>query len=146
VNMLRSLFVGATVVALGTPVFADDMTSAKPMTYNFAAQNGSGETGTVTLTPGTDGTTTVTIALTGAPADAQPAHIHPGTCAKLNPAPKYPLNNVVNGASTTVVKAPMDKLVAGGFAVNVHKSTSDLGTCVSCADLGGSGAMGSMKM
>ncbi|MBD5657194.1 MAG: hypothetical protein IAI50_18740 [Candidatus Eremiobacteraeota bacterium] len=111
------------------------MSAAK--TYKFAAQNGSGETGTVSLASAVAGKgTTVTIALKGAPADAQPAHIHTGSCAKLDPSPKYPLKSVTDGKSMTTVDVPMDKLIAGGFAVNVHKSTSDIKTYVACADLG----------
>ena len=46
------------------------------------AQNGSGETGTATLTQvGSD--VQVVIALKGAPTTAQPAHIHNGVCSDL---------------------------------------------------------------
>jgi hypothetical protein len=103
--------------------------------YALAAQNGSGEIGTVTLTAMGD-KTRVEVALANGPETApQPAHIHAGTCAKLDPKPKYPLANVVDGTSTTVVDAPMSALTAGGFAVNVHKSTSDIPTYVACGDL-----------
>lgn len=138
-KLFRTAAIVAAALVVATPVLADD-DDMKPAaksteTYAFAAQNASGETGTVTLAPTSDDTTTVTVNLKGAPADAQPDHIHPGTCAKLDPKPMYPLTNVVDGTSTTVVKASMAKLTAGGFAVNVHKSTSDLGTYVACADL-----------
>ncbi|MBV8117249.1 MAG: hypothetical protein JOZ01_04685, partial [Candidatus Eremiobacteraeota bacterium] len=61
---------------------------------------------------------------------------HEGTCAKLNPAPKYSLTSLASGASTTVVKdVTLDQLLAGTYAINVHKSTSDLGTYVACGDI-----------
>jgi Cu/Zn superoxide dismutase len=129
------LLASAAALAIAAPAFADmgaPKTGSK--TFKIAAQNGSGETGTVTLKPDGDATT-VTIALTGAPASAQPAHIHTGTCAKLDPAPKFPLTNVVAGKSTTTVKEPIAKLTAGGFAVNVHKSTDDLKDYVACGGL-----------
>jgi Cu/Zn superoxide dismutase len=103
------------------------------VTVELDAQNGSGETGTATFTP-QGNKTQVVLQLTGAPADAQPAHIHEGSCAKLNPAPKIPLQNVVNGKSTTVLDMPINEVMAGG-AVNVHKSTQDLKTYVACGDL-----------
>ena len=103
------------------------------VTVKLGAQNGSGETGTATFTP-QGNKTEVVLQLTGAPAAAQPAHIHEGSCAKLNPAPKIPLQNVVNGKSTTVLDMPMKQVMAGG-AVNVHKSTADLKTYVACGDL-----------
>jgi hypothetical protein len=104
----------------------------------MAAQNGSGEAGTVTLTP-LGNRTRVTIALVHAPEGvAQPAHIHDGPCAKLNPKPKFPLGSVVDGVSTSVVDASMDTLIAGGLAVNIHESTANLGKYVACGDLGAS--------
>lgn len=102
---------------------------------NLKAQNGSGENGTVTMTPQGD-KTQIVIKLTGAPAGVpQPAHIHDGTCAKLDAKPRVPLQNVVDGTSTTVVAMKIDELVKQGGAVNVHKSTDDLKTYVACGDL-----------
>jgi hypothetical protein len=121
------------LLTLAAPAFAAD---GPHRVYALAAQNGSGEIGTVTLTAVGE-KTRVDIALANAPTDVpQPAHIHEGTCAKLNPKPKYPLANVVDGTSTYMVDAPMAQLVAGGLAVNVHKSTNDIPTYVACGDLG----------
>ena len=105
------------------------------VTVTMAPQNNSNESGTATLTQvGKD--VQVVVDLTNAPAEAQPAHIHPGTCAKLAPAPKYPLSNVVNGKSTTTLKnVTLTELTSGQFAVNVHKSANDLATYVSCGDI-----------
>ena len=117
---------------------ADDMSAAMPahVTVKMNAQNGSNENGTATLTQQADGVQVV-IALENA-TGSQPSHIHAGTCAKLNPAPKYPLSNTVDGKGTTLVKGvTVADLVAGGFAVNVHKSASDLATYVSCGNIGG---------
>jgi hypothetical protein len=73
--------------------------------------------------------------LLGAPSTAEPAHIHMGTCAHLNPAPKYPLTSVVDGISETTVNATIAQLTAGNLAVNVHKSAADLKDYVACGDL-----------
>jgi hypothetical protein len=105
----------------------------KPMTAKLGEQNKSGETGTVTLTPQGGNKTQVVLEIKGAPAEAQPAHIHDGTCAAIDPKPRIPLQNVVNGKSTTVLDMPMSTVAKG--AVNVHKSASDLKTYVACADL-----------
>jgi hypothetical protein len=105
--------------------------AATTLTIKLSAQNGSGENGTATLTQG-DGAVTVVIAIPNGPAAPQPAHIHDGTCAGLLGV-AYPLTNVADGASTTTVKGvTIDQLLAGKYAINVHKSTSDLGTYVSC--------------
>jgi hypothetical protein len=110
--------------------------AATPLQFKLSAQNGSGETGTATLVQSGDDVI-VKVHLDGAPSDVpQPAHIHMGTCAKLNPKPTYPLHNVVDGTSeTTVQNVKLSDLTSGTFAINVHKSTSDLGTYVACGDL-----------
>ena len=41
----------------------------------------------------------------------------------------------MDGTSTTTVDVPMSALVAGGFAVNVHKSTTEIPVYVACGDL-----------
>lgn len=100
------------------------------------AQNKSGETGTAKLTPEGDGTR-VEITLKGQQSGAsQPAHIHEGTCAKLNPKPKYGLANVVDGKSSTVVPVSEKELLGGKpLAINVHKSAEDIKTYVACGDI-----------
>ena len=117
-------FTAVTGVALaqGSPV----------VTVQLGEQNKSGETGTATITS-QGGKTQIVLQLKGAPADAQPAHIHDGTCAALDPKPRIPLQNVVNGKSTTTVDMPMSEVTKG--AINVHKSTADLKTYVACGDL-----------
>jgi len=104
------------------------------LTINIHEQNGSGESGTATLTQeGAD--VKVVIALKGAPATAQPAHIHDGTCADLKGV-AYPLSNVVNGSSTTTVKGvTIDKLLGGKYAINVHESAANLGKYVACGEI-----------
>jgi hypothetical protein len=103
--------------------------------YSLGAQNGSNETGTVTLGPDGPNRTIVSVDIQGGPPDPQPDHIHSGTCANLDPSPAYPLHNLVRGHSRTVVNAPLASLIAGGYAVNVHQSLSDLKDYVSCGNL-----------
>jgi opacity protein-like surface antigen len=125
----------AVAVAIADEPSSSTMASAAAVTVPIKAQNGSGQTGTATLTQ-TGDDILVVIDLKGTGSDAEPAHIHPGTCAKLNPAPKYPLANVVDGKSTSTVKGvKITDLQTGGFAINVHKSTSDLATYVACGDI-----------
>ena len=120
--------VAATVLGFAGVALAQD----KPATVKLNEQNKSGESGTVTITP-QGNKTQIVVELKGAPAAAQPAHIHAGSCANLDPKPKIPLQNVVNGKSTTVIDMPMSQVMNG--AVNVHKSTEDIKTYVACGDL-----------
>lgn len=107
----------------------------KPVTVNLSSQNASGESGTVTLTPQGD-KTQVAIKLTGAPAGTQqPAHIHDGSCASLDPKPRVPLQNVVDGKSTTTLDMKLGDIMSKGGAINVHKSAADVKTYVACGDM-----------
>lgn len=148
------LLLASTTIALvgcggggnGTSGGGGGSSSAQKMTVKLGAQNGSGETGTATLTAMGSGKTKVVVALSNAPSQAQPAHIHKGSCAKLNPVPEYALQNVMNGHSESVVGVSLASLKKGTFAINVHKSQKDLKTYVACGNLssgGGSSSSGS---
>jgi hypothetical protein len=111
----------------------DDSGSGE-LTVDLAAQNDSGQSGTATFSEEGD-KTKVVIDLSNPPADPQPAHIHTGTCAELNPTPEYPLANVEDGASETTVDVPLSDLQAEDYAVNVHKSEAEVETYVACGDI-----------
>ena len=122
--MVVALFASATAFA-----------QQKSVTVPIHAQNKSGESGSAKLTPEGDGTK-VEISLKGAgQAGSQPAHIHDGSCKKLDPKPKYGLSNVENGKSSTTVPVKLDELTGGNLAINVHKSAQDLKTYVACGDI-----------
>jgi hypothetical protein len=129
-----SVAFGAAILALGliTPAFAAD---GDTLNVTFAAQNDSGLSGTATLME-QGGQTMVMIALDGAEDGVEmPSHIHVGTCDNLDPAPTYPLNNVVDGKSDTTVDVDIATLLASPFAINVHKSAEEITTYVACANL-----------
>jgi plastocyanin len=85
-------------------------------------------------------------------AEAHPAHIHSGSCAELGDV-VYPLADITEvggdaertGAasaipvkgSTTVVDTPLQDLVDGDFAINVHLSADEIDTYIACGDIGG---------
>ncbi|HTJ28640.1 MAG TPA: hypothetical protein VMA36_20975 [Candidatus Limnocylindria bacterium] len=107
---------------------------SKTLQIPLAAQNASGESGTATLMDGTKGLI-VRLRVTGGGA-AQPAHIHKGTCATLDPKPAYPLTTVSNGTSeTTIPNLTIADLLKAPFAINVHKSTSEIQTYVACGNI-----------
>lgn len=127
---IRGLCAAVTLLAAGA-AFAQD----KPVTVNLSAQNASGESGTATLTPQGD-KTQIAIKLSGAPDSVQqPAHIHDGSCASLDPKPRIPLQNVIGGSSTTTIDMKLADIIGKGGAINVHKSVADVKTYVACGDL-----------
>ena len=110
-------------------------TAASAETVELESLNGSGVSGTVSLTSVADALTRVEVRVVPGQNPDMPAHIHPGSCADLVPQPKYPLRNVVDGVSITEVPASLTELMAGGLAINLHRSNEDLGTYTACADL-----------
>ena len=109
--------------------------SAHSMTINLGAQNGSKQDGQAFLNDTPDGLK-VKVQLKMSRAASEPAHIHEGTCAELNPAPWKPLSNVVGGVSTTTIKGlTLAEVKKAKYAINVHQSAANLGHYVSCGDL-----------
>jgi hypothetical protein len=125
------------LVALAMLVFSSGLTYAqgKTATVQLKAQNGSNETGTATITETGNNQIEVTVNLSNAPSEAQPAHIHKGTCANLNPTPQYPLTSLTSGKSTTTVATNLTELTSQPYAINVHKSTTEVATYVSCGEI-----------
>ncbi len=124
----------ALVLAMAGPACA--FAASDSLTIPMKALNDSGETGTAVLTQQDDGVH-VAVTLKNAPKDTpQPTHIHIGTCGNINKAPEYSLVNTVDGKGDSVVKGvKLSDLTAGKYAINVHKSSDDLATYVSCGDI-----------
>ena len=92
--LIAGLFAGAALAQSGDKMEKKSGKMAKSVSVKMGAQNKSGESGSAKLTPEGD-QTKVEITLKGGPKGvAQPAHVHEGSCAKLDPKPKYPLSNV----------------------------------------------------
>jgi len=103
---------------------------------------------TVPLGPGRDGTQQGTATLTadgprtivaiditpGEPGVPQPAHIHEGSCPDVGPV-AHPLQDVVDGASTTTVEASLAELLSGGFAINIHRSQTAIAEYTACGNI-----------
>jgi len=89
-----------------------------------------------------------------------PAHVHMGSCAELDPNPKYPLTSVgprltednelpatedVKGSLTaspveyseTEIEANFDELLEESHAINIHESDQNVQNYIACGDIGG---------
>lgn len=138
-NQSSSTTTTSEATAAASPAAMTGSTSMKSaaaaVNVTMNAQNGSKEHGTATLTQ-SGKNVVVKISLANGTSYAQPAHIHEGTCAHLNPVPKYPLTNAVHGMSTTTLKdMSLKSLLGGKYAVNVHQSAKDIKKYVSCGDI-----------
>lgn len=115
------------------------------MTATLTPQKGGTIAGTATVEPGTGaGTTVATVSITGAkPGAVYPWHVHIGKCG-MTPGGKVwgdasaykPLtagsDGTAKGTATISLAVPM----SGDYYVNIHASPSDMGTIVSCGNLG----------
>ena len=109
--------------------------AAKSVTVRLGEQNKSGQSGTARLTPMGD-KTKVEISMKGGPKGTpQPAHIHDGSCPNPDPKPRYPLQDVTDGKSTSEVAASLDSLLKGKSAINVHKSKEEIKVYVACGNI-----------
>ena len=140
------LFVGYLVLSgkkQATPTYPQDSTTqvgeetsnGNQITISLSEQNESGETGEATLVED-NGQVRVTLSIEGFPENTpQPAHIHTGVCPDVGGV-KYPLSNVVNGASTTTLKVSLAQLEKDlPLGINVHKSVSESSVYTACGDL-----------
>jgi hypothetical protein len=99
----------------------------------LSAQNNSGESGSATIYD-VNGKAKVIITITGAPTNAiQPDHVHFGSCAQLGNV-RYPLTNVGNGTFITILPVSLAELTSMPFAINAHKSATEIGVYVACGD------------
>jgi hypothetical protein len=143
--MIRRATVGAVVlVLLGAGCGSSDSSesespSSGEVVVTLDEQNGSAESGTATLTAEGDRTRVVLDLQTRSAtpvAQRQPAHIHKGSCEKLDPTPAYGLNDVQAGKSTSTVDAKLTDLRNGDFAINVHESAEKIEKYVACGVVG----------
>jgi hypothetical protein len=142
---VKRLAVGLTALALLAGCGSDGGSGSgnDELTVSLKEQSGSTQSGEAVLTKIDDSSTHVVLTLGSGDDTPQPAHIHEGSCANLDPAPAYPLENVVEGESSTHVNVSLDELRDGDYAINVHKSAAALRIYVACGDIGSGG--GSMQ-
>ncbi|MCA9880373.1 MAG: hypothetical protein KC442_21405 [Thermomicrobiales bacterium] len=83
-------------------------------------------------------------------AASHPVHVHLGTCAELGEV-VAPLNDLVPPAgdwtgpasavpvtlSENVIDMPLQQIIDGGHAINVHLSTDAIDQYIACGDIGG---------
>lgn len=134
--LVVALSSAAALAGTNTMNHMTNAVSPHAMTINLGAQNGSGQNGQAFLNDTSAGLR-VKLQLKNQPAgSSEPAHIHEGTCAKLNPAPWKALHNVVGGVSvTTIAGLTLAQLKKAHYAINVHLSAANLAHYVSCGDL-----------
>ncbi|MHB8434246.1 MAG: hypothetical protein ACYC8W_09870 [Candidatus Tyrphobacter sp.] len=129
-HALRTAVAAATIGAIACAAAAAYPSILKIQLY---AQNRPGETGTATFEQ-VSGGVKIVIKMAGGQNGTQRVHIHAGTCAKLNPIPKFTLTDIVHGSSTTTISGiTLGDLLKGRYVVDVHESSADTTRYVACA-------------
>ncbi|HET6623762.1 MAG TPA: hypothetical protein VFG70_04475 [Gaiellaceae bacterium] len=126
-------------LALATTALAacggdDDGGGGDAISVSLSPVGDASQFGTATLTPEGD-QTRVVLDVDSPVSNSQPAHIHEGTCADLDPEPAFGLPNVVDGRSESTVDVSLETLTASDYAINLHMSDDDLTTYTSCGDI-----------
>jgi hypothetical protein len=113
----------------------EDEAEESQITITLSEQSDSGESGTAVLVE-SNGEVTVTLSTVGFEEDvSQPAHIHLGSCPDVG-AIAYPLTNVLNGESVTVLDVTFDQLGSElPLGINVHKSAEEASIWTACGDI-----------
>jgi hypothetical protein len=135
VRTLVSAAIGAALVLAVTAQSPAPATRKLPTQIRLAEQNKSDESGTATLFDGAKGLI-VRLRLRGGESVDQPAHIHKGTCEKLDPKPAWALTTVHEGQSEKVIEGvTLAQLQKAPYAINVHKSTKEIPVYVACGNI-----------
>lgn len=115
---------------------ADNGEVEKVWSVEINQQNGSGQQGKAYIFDDQDNKTHISILVSKeSPGAIEPAHIHVGKCPSPG-AVKFPLTNVVDGKSETVLDVSLAEFKKmGPMAINVHKSAAQIGTYVACGDV-----------
>ena len=93
-----------------------------------------GQTGTATFVSGDSSETLIQVSITPPIAEAQPIHLHSGTCDDIGPV-LHGLQNVVRGDSVTLIGLSFDDIARNGTVVNVHASYADASNYTACREL-----------
>jgi hypothetical protein len=128
-----AILTGATFALAG----AGDQQS---ITFPMRAENGSILNGMATITADKNDPSSLTVSIVYKdvmfiPENIYPAHIHKGTCDRLDPKPAYPLKSMMTGRSTTDLKGvTLAELLKHSYSINVHSPT-DIAKYVSCGEI-----------
>jgi len=136
INALRTKLSGITAEEINNVFSLEAKGKSENLkTINLLEQNNSNQSGIAKLVE-ENGKVIVTISLAEfTEGISQPVHIHSGKCPDVG-AVVYPLTNVLNGKSVTVLNVTLSELEKGlPLAINVHKSIDEAKVYTACGDL-----------
>ncbi len=134
-NVMRGLGLGITDDNLNRVRLLLGNVGQRKLVVALLADSNSGQNGYAEITE-KNGKAKIEIVLAGTPTPSrQPAHIHVGNRPNLG-AVKYPLSDVVNGRSETMLGITFDQLLSERpLGINVHKSATEMAISVASGNL-----------
>lgn len=108
---------------------------------SLQSSNGSSVSGMATVAPSPGGSLATVNIESATPGAVHPWHVHNGTCLSgggvVGPASAYdtPLTVSGGGRARATAQLPLTLDPSQSYHVNVHQSSSDMGTIVACGDL-----------
>jgi hypothetical protein len=127
---VRKLSAFLTAVALMAAMSLVDAQSS--LTLTFGPGRDATQDGIARLAPfGKQTRVTIDMAPAG---PSQPAHIHAGRCPSVG-AIKYPLTNIANGKSETLVNTTLAELRSTQYAINVHRQPTEPSVYTACVNI-----------
>ena len=116
--------------------FAACQSADKPVVMSLNPEAAPGQTGTATLTAEGSSTRIILEVTPRSPEDEpQPVHIHFGTCGPNLGSVHYPLEDVSQGKSETLVEALLTSLQDGNHVINLHKSYDEIRVYTACESI-----------
>ncbi|MFW6195096.1 MAG: hypothetical protein ACOC5M_01065, partial [Chloroflexota bacterium] len=123
----------ATATATPTPVVSEDPDGGLELTVHLSEPSGRYQSGEAVLNSA-NGQTRVTVNVSPPRDEAQPAHVHAGSCDDVGPVVHF-LENVVTGYSETLLDVPMNEIADGGHVINLHLSSDRFEVYTACAPI-----------
>jgi hypothetical protein len=129
------------VVAIAIAASSISASGAAPASETIAMHgvNGSNQNGTATITD-RGGKVIVSVKIANEPASAsEPSHVHFGKCPTIKAVPAYNVGPILAGKAKSIVPLSWATINSGKYVIMVHKSSADMGTYMSCANIKTSG-------
>lgn len=147
-----AIFTVAISLLASTGCKKDDEKTPNKTTYDLKVKDQLGVSGTVTFTETSSTVTTITIKLNGGTATNHPAHIHMNSAVEggsivLSLTPVDADGNSITTVTTLDDNTPINysQLLNFDGYLNVHESSSALGTIIAQTDIGGNALTGIQK-
>ena len=122
---------------IDTPGAATKITVTLLTTFELEELNGSGQTGTATLTA-QGSQTLVELSIPPGNLNTEQTHIHVGRCGATLGSVVFPLTSFVggSGSSSTLVNATLSSVMDGNHAINLHQAGNP-GNYTACGNIPG---------